>query len=227
MPTLVCPACTAELVPSSVLRPPETFEPMTSPSDEVIEVYRRNAALWMSLRGRLIESSWLSAFTELLSPRGQILDIGCGTGQPLATALAAQGFKMTGVDAVPAFIAAAQTALPEARWITGDMRQLDLQRQYDGLLAWHSLFHLPPEDHADMFAIFSRHAKPGAALMFTSGDEAGQRIGELGGDALYHASLSSEGYTALLKRHGFEIVRHVAKDPGCGEATVWLARKTH
>lgn len=226
MPTLVCPAFTDEPIPFSVLWPPQPIEPMTSSSDDVIRVYRRNAALWMSLRVRLIEKSWLSAFTELLQPRGHILDIGCGTGQPLATALAAQGFKMTGLDAVPAFIEAAQKALPDSRWITGDMRQFDLTCQFDGLLAWHSLFHLTPEDQADMFATFSRHARPGAALMFTTGDQAGESIGELGGAALYHASLSPETYRALLKQHGFEIVRNVAKDPTCGAATVWLARKT-
>jgi hypothetical protein len=76
-----------------------------------------------------------------------------------------------------------------------------------------------------MFERLDRHAKPGAALMFTSGDVAGERIGELGGAPLYHASLSAETYQTLLQRHGFTLLRHIANDPDCGGATVWLARK--
>ena len=44
-----------------------------------------------------------------------------------------------------------------------------------------------------MFPRFAAHAQPGAPLMFTSGSEAGEAIGEWQGEPLYHASLEPGG----------------------------------
>jgi hypothetical protein len=105
------------------------------------------------------------------------------------------------------------------------MRTLDLERTFDGLLAWDSFFHLTPDDQRGMFDVFRRHAAPGAALMFTSGPHAGEALGEWLGEPLYHAGLDPEEYRRLLEHHGFELVAHRQDDPDCGHHTVWLARR--
>ena len=202
-------------------------EKMTGPSDHVIDTYRQNAQLWLSRRSQEgMEEKWLRAFADLLPDQAQVLDVGCGSGDPMARWLLTQGFEVTGIDSAPELISVAQAALPDATWITADMRKIDLDQTFEGLLAWHSLFHLSPEDQRVMFPIFSRYMRIGAALMFTSGPDAGERIGELGGAPLYHASLSSEEYRDLLAETGFEVIDHVVDDPDCGGATVWLARKS-
>lgn len=72
-------------------------------------------------------------------------------------------------------------ALPAAFSAAGvakmDMRQLDLATKFDGLLAWDSFFHLARDDQRRMFTLFRRHARPQAALMFTSGPADGVAIG--------------------------------------------------
>lgn len=108
-----------------------------------------------------------------------------------------------------------------AAWVIGDMRAMRL----GGLVAWHSFFHLALGDQRAMFARFRDHALPGAALMFTSGPEHGERIGCFEGEPLYHASLSPHEYCRLLSEHGFEILENRFEDPDCGGATVWLARR--
>ena len=105
------------------------------------------------------------------------------------------------------------------------MRSLRLPRQFDGLLAWDSLFHLTPEDQRRMFGVFARHAAPSAVLMFNSGPDHGEGVGEYRGDPLYHASLGPDEYTALLSGIGFDVIIHVIKDWQTGGGrTVWLAR---
>ncbi len=111
-----------------------------------------------------------------------------------------------------------------AAWHVADMRSLALARRFDGLVAWHSLFHLSPEDQRPLFARFAAVAKPGAILMFTSGWAEGVRIGEWQGEPLYHASLDPGEYRRLLAEAGFDLVEHAPRDPDCGEATVWIAR---
>jgi hypothetical protein len=60
--------------------------------------------------------------------------------------------------------------------------------------------------------------------MFTTGTHAGEAIGTFKGEPLYHASLDPDEYRELLDQHGFDVVSHVAHDPGCGGRTIWLAQ---
>jgi len=62
-------------------------------------------------------------------------------------------------------------------------------------------------------------------LMFTSGPGLGEAIGVFEGRPLYHGSLEGVEYRELLGANGFEVVRHVVEDAGCGGATVWLASR--
>jgi hypothetical protein len=105
------------------------------------------------------------------------------------------------------------------------MRNLDLGRRFDGLLAWHSFFHLAADDQRAMFPRFAAHAAPGALLMFTSGPVAGVAMGEWEGEPLYHDSLSQEEYRALLAANGFELLSFTAGMPVADGPSVWLARR--
>jgi len=201
---------------------------MPDPSSRhVIDLYDRNAPAWEILRGTtLTEQPWLAAFLAAMPPAGkEILDIGCGSGVPIAHHLIGQGYRVTGVDGSAALIARARAAFPDHCWIVADMRTLSLDERFHGLIAWHSFFHLPPQDQMPMFDIFRRLSAPGAALMFTSGTTHGEAIGSFAGEPLYHASLDAGEYRALLARNGFTVLGHVENDPACGGATVWLVKR--
>jgi hypothetical protein len=114
--------------------------------------------------------------------------------------------------------------LPEGEWLIGDMRALDLGRRFDGILAWYSFFHLDFDDQRAMFARFSAHAAPGAPLLFASGPQHGEAIGEWQGEPLYHASLAPEEYCRLLKQHGFDLLSFQAGLPLTTGPSAWLAR---
>lgn len=199
---------------------------MTSHADQIIDLYRRHAAAWAQARGtRLFERAWLDRFLSLTPAGGRVLDIGCGSGEPIARYLIEQGRQLTGVDSSPQMLSLCSKLFANNRWEQADMRTLSLSRAFDGLLAWDSFFHLDHDDQRRMFPIFRNHAAPGAALMFTSGPSHGEAIGELFGEPLYHASLSGGEYRALLAENGFEVVAQVDEDPSCGRHTIWLARR--
>ena len=120
----------------------------------------------------LFERAWLDRFLALLPAGGAMLDLGCGSGEPIARYFIAAGYAVTGVDSSPAMIALCRSRFPGQNWIVGDMRTLALGRRFDGILAWDSYFHLRQDDQRRMFAVFGAHAGPKAALMFTSGPRA-------------------------------------------------------
>jgi O-methyltransferase involved in polyketide biosynthesis len=105
------------------------------------------------------------------------------------------------------------------------MSRLALGRRFDGIVAWDSLFHLPPEAQRTCFATIAAHAGPGCALLFNSGTEAGESVSRNFGAPLYHASLSAAAYGALLEEHGFAPLRHIVHDPDCGDRAIWLAQR--
>jgi SAM-dependent methyltransferase len=199
---------------------------MMDPADRIIDLYQRHARAWDEARGQgLFERAWLDRFTALLPPGGTVLDVGCGSGEPIARHLIASRFAVTGVDAAPAMIELCRSRFPSATWLVGDMRELALGRRFDGLIAWDSFFHLRPQEQRVMFPVLAAHTGANAVMMFTSGPSLGEAIGTFEGEPLYHGSLDAGEYRALLDAQGFQVVAHIADDPTCGGHTVWLAQR--
>jgi ubiquinone/menaquinone biosynthesis C-methylase UbiE len=172
-----------------------------------------------------LERSYLNLIMEDLPQNAKILDLGCGTGDPLAKFFIENGHYVTGVDGSHRMISLCKERFPDHRFIVSDMREIILKEKFDLVLAWHSFFHLPQEDQRKMFKKFSNFTKVGGLLVFTSGTDASEEWGNNGGIDLYHASLSTEEYRTLFESGGFQIIIHNICDPNCGEATVWIAKK--
>jgi hypothetical protein len=126
--------------------------------------------------------------------------------------MAERGLHITGVDSSPTLISLCRQRLPDQERLVDDMRSLRLPRRFDGVLAWDSFFHLTPSDQRRMFNVFARHAALSAVLMFNSGPDYGEGVGEYRGDPLYHASFSPDEYTALLSDISFEVIAHAVED---------------
>ncbi len=194
-------------------------------ADAIISLYQRHGLAWARDRDRGgVESVWLDRFGALVRDQGTVLDIGCGSGTPIARYLIDHGLAVVGVDTAPELLALGAERCPEGEWHLHDMRTLDLQRRFDGVLAWNSFFHLGFDDQRRMFPVFRAHAASGAPLMFTSGPAHGEATGSYGGEPLYHASLDPAEYRRLLAANGFAERAYVAEDPACFGHTVWLAQ---
>lgn len=192
----------------------------------IIELYNLGAEAWDSVRaGNCIEQSWLARFLALTPHKGDILDIGCGGGDPIAGDFLEKGYSVTGVDTSAPLLEKCRTRFPTGEWHLADMRTLALGKVFDALLAWDSFFHLTRSDQRKMFPLFHKHSHRGTALMFTSGPDNGEAIGEFLGKPLYHASLSNDEYRQLLAENGFVVRAQVNEDPECGGRTVWLAQR--
>jgi trans-aconitate methyltransferase len=198
---------------------------MPPEADRILGLYQRYAREWDRERSRsLTEKSWLDEFLRLLPSKPTILDLGCGSAEPIARYLIEKGSKVTGIDSSPTLIDLCKQRFPDQSWTVADMRELSLNAKFDGILAWDSFFHLCPQDQRAMFPIFRQHAKPNAGLMFTSGPSHGEAIGKYKGEVLYHGSLDEAEYRSLLNENGFEVVAHTVEDPTCDYHTVWLAK---
>lgn len=68
-------------------------------ADNIIDIYKKHGKAWTELRGeQLYEKKWLDQFLALLPKNSNILDLGCGSGKPIANYLIQHGHHLTGVD---------------------------------------------------------------------------------------------------------------------------------
>ena len=195
----------------------------------IIDHYERHAAAWDRDRhsGAWNDKLWHDRFIGSLHPGAAVLDLGCGSGRPVAQHMAERGLRVTGVDSSPTMIALCRERLPDHEWLVADMRDLSLGRRFDGVLAWDSFFHLDHDDQRRMFDVFAKHAAGRAVLMFNGGPTHGEAIGQYGGDPLYHASLAPAEYVDLLNQFGFEVIDHTINDVRAGGRSVWLCRRRY
>lgn len=206
----------------------EFFENMT----KICESYNKIGEWFDQSRSKnLIEKEYLDLIVREIPEGSLILDLGCGSGDPIAKFFIEKGCDLTGVDGSKKMMDLFQknfpsTKFPNVNFIFADMRKIKLSQKFDVIIAWDSFFHLMPDDQRKMFAIFASYIKPRGMLLFTSGGPEEEEIwSNNNGENLYHASLSKKEYQELLEQFGFEVVNYKEKDPDCQEHTVWVGRK--
>lgn len=199
---------------------------MTGRPEDIRGVYERQAAVYDAQRSRaLFEARWLARFAACLPKGGRVLDLGCGAGEPIARWFIAEGYRVTGMDFAPAMLGIVRSRWPGGDWRQGDMRHLDLDETFEGIVAWDSFFHLAPEDQRATLARMAAHLVPGGSILVTVGPDSSEATGSVGGEAVYHASLSPAGYAVCLEECGLRMTGFLAEDPDTDKHSVLMARK--
>ncbi len=193
---------------------------------QTTDIYNRHAKAWDEHRSTVFfERKWLDKFIRYLAPHSTVLDVGCGAGQPIADYLIKQGFQLTGIDASEKMLEISRRRFPQVDWIQMDMRQLDLAQESDGIIAWDSFFHLNQHEQRQVLKLFSRQLSDTGVLMLTIGHEAGEVLGSVEGDQVYHSSLELHEYLAILRAQGFNHFDYELEDRDCGFHSILLAKR--
>ncbi|ESZ96561.1 hypothetical protein SBOR_3063 [Sclerotinia borealis F-4128] len=70
--------------------------------------------------------TFLTSTITLLPPSSQILDLGSGTGRPVASTLSAAHHHVFGLDFSASMVAVSRDSVPSATFVVGDMRSFDV-----------------------------------------------------------------------------------------------------
>ncbi|RAK57756.1 class I SAM-dependent methyltransferase [Phenylobacterium deserti] len=156
-----------------------------------------------------------------LTPGGAVLDVGCGSGAPIAAALIEDGYQLFGVDASPRLIAAFRDAFPSAETACEPAQtSAFFHRRFEGALAIGLLFLLPPEEQREVIGRVAHALHPGARFLFTAPQQACEWTDTLThrpsvslGEAAYRQALEACGlrladqFTDEGQTHYFDAVR--------------------
>jgi SAM-dependent methyltransferase len=146
-------------------------------ADRVQALFDAKAARWPAkyvaggpLAGRLVQLA--GAVGELVRPGGELLDLGCGSGE-LARHLAAHGYRVTGCDIAPTMLRQAETADPRraVRWVRLEPCWQVLpfaEGSLDAVVSASVLEYVP--DPGAVLAECARVLRPGGVLVCTVPD---------------------------------------------------------
>ena len=155
------------------------------------------------------EERYLALLLDRLEPGSSVLDLGCGTGQPIALQIADRGHHVVGVDGSEKMLAFARQNLPSHRWIHALMEDVDFTETFDAAVCWDSLFHLPRVHFGLVITKVHRWLRPGGRFMVSSGGDVHDGVGftdTMFDHELYYDSLAPAEIVATIERAGFDIV---------------------
>ena len=169
---------------------------------------------------------------EGLPAGAKVLDLGCGTGEPVAKHIVERGFSVTGVDESSEMLKFARQTVPEAELIHADIVTVELTDTFDAAVAWDSMFHVERKHHAAIYHKLAKTLREGARLLLSVGGSAPAEddsvegfTSEMYGQTFYYSGFAPEVARKLIEASGFQIELWEVDDPTSRGHIAVIARK--
>jgi ubiquinone/menaquinone biosynthesis C-methylase UbiE len=167
----------------------------------------------------------LDEFANLVPKGGKILDVGCGAGIPTAKYLVNKGLKVTGIDISETMLKMARKNVPDAEFIHKDMIELDFEdNTFDGIISVYALFHVPKQEHKQIFQNFYRILKPGGKMLINTGISESEGVSSFFGVPMFWSNNNPDKTLKFVTESGFSILFEGILQRG-GEYQYWIIAK--
>lgn len=208
--------------------------------------YDQIAEQWHSyFRGQTYVDRVLGYVEKVLEglPAGaNVLDLGCGTGEPVASYIVRRGFGVVGVDQSQKMLEIAKTVVPEARLIHGDMAGMEFPGKFAAAVAWDSVFHVERKRHSAIYRKLAGSLEVGGRLLLSVGgsdvdpraegdpavvDDSGAEgfTSDMFGHTFFYSGYAPEVARQMLEAEGFEVELWEIDDPSSRGHIAVIARR--
>jgi SAM-dependent methyltransferase len=138
---------------------------------------------------------------DAFPPSTAILDLGCGSGMPIAQALVGEGFAVWGIDASPSLIAAYRSNFSDMPALCEPVQDSAFfGRRFAGVVAIGLMFLLAEADQDRLLAKVAKALEPGGRFLFSAPHQRCEWRDSLTGHM--SRSLGVEAYAARLQGCG-------------------------
>lgn len=177
-------------------------------------------------RGIFKSQKYLEILNKHLKPYSQILDVGCGAGIPVDDYLVLKGHNLTGVDISEKQIELAKINVPKASYLVSDMSEMNFRdNSYDAIVSFYAIFHIPREDHFELFRKLFSLLKDDGLFLATLGYEEWEGFEEFHGVRMYWSQFGKDKNIELVEQAGFKIIEAEVDESGGEQHLVVFAIK--
>ena len=121
------------------------------------------------IRDRRIGAAEVRAWASSLHAGAAVLDVACGTGEPITHALVDAGCRVWAIDASPRMVALCAARFPGMPIRCDAVEASDyFERTFDGIVAWGVMFLIPGPTQLEVIDRLARALVPGGRLLFTA-----------------------------------------------------------
>lgn len=144
---------------------------------------------------------------DRLPEHARVLDIGSGTGRPVAEDLAAAGHRVLGVDVSRTMVEIATEQVPAAEFVHADVREWESPHRWDAVCAFFPFLQMTRAEVEAVLAKIARWLEPGGllALVTVPRDVEGLDVPFLG-HTVRLTSFAAPDLLRLLERVGLTVV---------------------
>jgi cyclopropane fatty-acyl-phospholipid synthase-like methyltransferase len=193
------------------------------------DIYDGFAETYEASRGQFDMSGILGPFFGgLAKPKGRLLDLGCGAGEPFPRFFLDRGWEVYGVDFSKKMLELAVRYAPEMKLIHADMLDVEFEPDhFDAITCIYSLFHVPRARHPELFARFRQWLRPGGKILFTyaakeyTGEDEFEGFREFMGQNLFYSHTSPAKLRAAIEQAGLHVEAIDLREIG-GESFLWV-----
>ena len=179
--------------------------------------------------------SYVDRILEGLPPHAKVLDLGCGTGNPIARHIIDRGFAVVGADQSGKLLEIAKTVVPEAELIHADMIDIEFSQTFAAAIAWDSVFHVKRTHHFDIFKKLANALGPGGRLLLSVGGSGAESLdseedgitSQMFGETFFYDAYAPRISRQLLEAAGFEIELWEIDDPSSHGHIAVIAKKAN
>jgi SAM-dependent methyltransferase len=174
--------------------------------------------------------SWIGDLLADLTPESRVLDLGCGSGVPVARALAEAGHQVVGVDISEVQVQRARELVPRGEFLQADATKLDLPGEsFDAVVSFYALIHIPLDEQLPLLQRIAGWLRPGGRFVGTTGHQAWTGADENwldGGAPMWWSHADAATYRAWLEQSGLVVEREEFVPEGDSGHTLFWARRT-
>jgi SAM-dependent methyltransferase len=199
------------------------------PREVVRRGYDALSARYDEYSGPAKYQALLGELRERVPPGRAVLDLGCGSGLPVARDLAAAGYRVTGVDISEVQISRARELVPQAGFLRADVTTVDFApASFDAVICLYMLIHLPLEEQPPLLSRIASWLRPGGLFVATTGYRAWTGVDENwlgGGVPMWWSQADAATYRSWLTQAGLSVEREEFVPEGdTGHALFWASR---
>lgn len=168
--------------------------------------YERHASIFQRTREASgIGVSAVLEWANRLESECDVLDLACGSGNPLAVELAEKGFRVHGIDNSPTLVRAFQLALPQAPVLCESVLESNFwNKKFSAILAVGIIFLLSEDEQKHLLTRIVFALKDHGHFLLTAPTQTCQWSDALTGST--SLSLGRETYLAACHERGLQLV---------------------